>query len=203
MSTDFYVYGLIDPRTHMPFYIGKGRGYRLEAHQYESVFHNKLTLNVMNKLKRLGLAYNTLIFINGLTDDQAKTTERWLIAIYGRRIDKTGILTNATNGGEGTNGFKHTDDTRKNLSIVRKQKYKEGYVNPGRGKKRPDLAARNRAGVKQVVQLDKNGQTIATWPSITSAAIHYGVTVSNITQNANTAESHPNRTIKGFKWRWV
>lgn len=33
----YYVYALIDPRTDAPFYIGKGKGYRVAAHEAEAV----------------------------------------------------------------------------------------------------------------------------------------------------------------------
>jgi hypothetical protein len=32
----FYVYGLIDPRTNLPFYIGKGSGNRVDQHEVEA-----------------------------------------------------------------------------------------------------------------------------------------------------------------------
>lgn len=32
-----YVYMLVDPRTGVPFYVGKGRGERFAAHGYEAI----------------------------------------------------------------------------------------------------------------------------------------------------------------------
>lgn len=36
-----YVYALIDPRTAIPFYVGKGRGERFAAHGYEAMYNSE------------------------------------------------------------------------------------------------------------------------------------------------------------------
>lgn len=37
----FYVYALIDPRTFVPFYVGKGRGERFTSHGYEAMYDSE------------------------------------------------------------------------------------------------------------------------------------------------------------------
>ncbi|MBM9432497.1 GIY-YIG nuclease family protein [Flaviflexus equikiangi] len=37
----FYVYALLDPRTSVPFYVGKGRGDRFTSHGYEAMYDSE------------------------------------------------------------------------------------------------------------------------------------------------------------------
>jgi hypothetical protein len=49
-------------------------------------------------------------------------------------------LTNITNGGDASN---MNDYIRNKLSLIQKENYKNGFINPMKGKKRPDLLIRN------------------------------------------------------------
>ena len=46
---EFYVYEIIDPRDNKPFYIGKGRGYRMRCHLYSHILRKKSPKN--NRIK--------------------------------------------------------------------------------------------------------------------------------------------------------
>ena len=55
-NKQYYVYELIDPRTNLPFYIGKGKGKRIDQHEKEArkgIKHPKC--DVINDIKNSGL----------------------------------------------------------------------------------------------------------------------------------------------------
>jgi len=129
----FYVYHLIDPFTGFPFYVGKGTGNRMYDHE-------KLTLSekipnknpiLFRKIKKIILSNNILYkkILENLTENEAFLLEQSEIKKYGRMNDKTGILCNMTNGGEGISGHKHSYETKKRISILH-----SGKNNPFYGK---------------------------------------------------------------------
>ena len=94
---DFYVYGLIDPRDGLYYYIGKGCGGRSRHHFKPSELLKKTSKNAkIKKLKRLGYTPRDHIEIieDGLYEDDALTLEY-------NTINKLGIdsLTNVLPGG--------------------------------------------------------------------------------------------------------
>ena len=82
---DYYVYGLIDPRTNQIFYIGKGTGNRVFDHEKESQNSpdsDKLKLKTIYEINSLGLSVKKIIIINNLTEDKAFAAEAALINAF-------------------------------------------------------------------------------------------------------------------------
>lgn len=143
--TQFYVYKLIDPKTRKPFYIGKGSGDRMIHHElyhtknYKTSSHNNTLLkNKIAKVLRESeqIRYQQYFCKN---EQQAFSIETALISKYGRRNNKTGILCNMTEGGEGVSGH------------VRNEQWKEKHR----------IAAKKRR--RKINQYTKKGQFICTW----------------------------------------
>lgn len=90
------------------FYIGIGED---EGRAYKSNGRTKYWNNIVNKY-----GYIIEILITNISYDEAKIIEIGLIEYYGRRDLGTGILVNLTEGGDGSVGFKHSEETKSLLS---------------------------------------------------------------------------------------
>lgn len=100
-TREYYIYLHITLTTNKVFYIGKGKKDRYISKQNR----NKYWLNTVNKY-----GYYPLIYKDNLTEKEAFELEKELIIFYST-ITK---LTNLTNGGEGTSGYKYTEEQKKN-----------------------------------------------------------------------------------------
>lgn len=100
----FYVYAYVRHRDSKhgkagtPYYIGKGTGNRAWSH-----CNNDAIQPPTNKEMIVVLETN-------LTSLGALALERRMIRWYGRIDNKTGVLRNRTDGGEGTSGYKQSAD---------------------------------------------------------------------------------------------
>jgi hypothetical protein len=115
-----YVYTLVDPRNNLPFYVGKGSGERCNAHVVEAKYYVKrksLKLNKIRKLMRLGMEPIVIKLEENVSDKQALDLECLLIA---EMRDLGFNLTNMTDGGDGAQGYKHTEDHKQKMSDLQK-----------------------------------------------------------------------------------
>ncbi len=113
IEKNYNVYLLIDPRTQLPFYVGKGKGKRYSQHikEFEKQvdyfsriykFPNiQLSLKhlIFKELSELNLEYQHEV-IDNLTEEEAFLLEEALIAWFGRKVCGNGILTNLLSGGK-------------------------------------------------------------------------------------------------------
>lgn len=82
---DYYVYGLIDPRTNQIFYIGKGTGNRVFEHEKESLNSpnsDKLKLKTISEINSIGLDVKKIIINSNLTETEAFAAEAALINAF-------------------------------------------------------------------------------------------------------------------------
>lgn len=116
-STAYYVYLLLYPETGIPFYVGKGKGDRYSQHlqETEATTCNVFKYRVISQIRAEGREPVAQIYRCDLTEFDALELETYLIAQIGRRCSG-GTLTNLTNGGEGTSGYRFTEEQRKKLS---------------------------------------------------------------------------------------
>jgi len=101
----FFVY--VDSKPDgTPFYVGKGRHLRVQIKARANKHHAR----ICNKYPdwQRGLA-----FIGNEADALKK--EMQLIYEFGRVNSGTGTLCNLTDGGEGSSGFKHTEESKQKI----------------------------------------------------------------------------------------
>jgi hypothetical protein len=113
MSTyRFYVYAYIrskdssTAKAGTPYYIGKGCGKRAFKD------HNRTTHTPENKS-------DIIIIKENISEEEAFSLERILISKFGRVDQGNGILRNFTNGGEGSTGYLHNEQSKIKIKLAR------------------------------------------------------------------------------------
>lgn len=104
---DYYVYRHLKKDSRMPFYVGKGRGYRHTNLNYRSIFHKRI-------VEKHGVIIQ--IVATGLSSKEALELESKLIKLY-----RTHGLAeaNLTEGGEGRpSGYKVSNETKEKIRLA-------------------------------------------------------------------------------------
>jgi hypothetical protein len=109
------VYILHDPRTNRPFYVGKGKKYRVSSATINiNATGNALKKKFLQEIKNDNLSPIIEIVAEYESEIDAFAHEKQLIEKYGRIIKGNGILTNYSDGGDTSNsGWVPSSTTRK------------------------------------------------------------------------------------------
>lgn len=99
---------------------------------------NNFKQAVIKAIRTTGLEPGVRYLAENLTELEALQKEIELIALYGRRVDGTGILSNLTLGGEGVSGLQHTEETK---AKMRKPKKGSPHLMPKSAETREKIAA--------------------------------------------------------------
>ena len=128
---EYYTYAYLrEDRT--PYYIGKGQGNRAYRRNKKCIKPPK------DKSRIIYLKQN-------LTEEEAFKHEIYMIDVLGRKDNGTGILHNRTDGGEGTSGFIHSEESKRKIGEGRK-----GENNPNYGRTVSEETKRKISEAKKV-----------------------------------------------------
>ena len=115
MDNDYYIYFYLRSRDSAigkagtPYYVGKGK--------------NKRAYDRRRRLVPVPKDKNNIVFVlNNLTEEQAFQNEIDFISWYGRVDLNNGILRNLTDGGEGPSGAIRSEDYKRKMSELMKDK---------------------------------------------------------------------------------
>jgi hypothetical protein len=100
------------------FYIGIG--YKKDGKRHQRPHRKSGRNNIWNKIISK-TDWKWEIILDDLTLSEAQEKEKEFIKLYGRINLKTGTLSNLTDGGEGVEGLKLSDEVRYKLSLVPKK----------------------------------------------------------------------------------
>ena len=156
MNKSYYTYAYLR-ENKTPYYIGKGNKNRL--------YNSKRNCYLPKDKSRI-------IFLKqNLTEEEAFRHEIYMIAVFGRKDLRTGILRNMTDGGEGSSGairslsFKENlrkINTGKKLTEEHKEKLKLANIgknNPNYGK----IASKETKNKMKISQLGENHHSSNWW----------------------------------------
>ena len=106
------------------FYIGIGN---TEKRAYNKKNRTQYWKNIAKN------GYEVDILFNNISWEEACEKEKEFISLYGRKDRNLGTLINMTDGGGGTIGYKHTNETKEKIRLT-----STGENNPWYKKERPD-----------------------------------------------------------------
>lgn len=189
----FYVYELWNPLNNQIFYVGKGTKYnngyyRLSNHIKDARYAKSGKIKMSHKFRTiLKILENKQkpemkIVFESTDHNLIINKEKELIKHYGRRDNKTGILCNHTNGGEGALGIKHSE---------------EWLIN---------MRTNNIGGKivsKPIYSICSKTFNIVYYDSAQSASIVLFGSKKHRSNISNVATKHKNRISNGYYWRFV
>lgn len=234
MTHKHYIYIYCDPRkkgifkydgidiifNYEPFYVGMGYGYRYKRHVTN--YEIKLNYNTIKngKIKHIiegnfdPLKY-VIFYSENISRDEAIRLETLLIKILGRIDNKTGILSNLSDGGDGSSGIKSgfkgktyeeiygIEKAIKLKNEKRKKLIGNKFGGHNKGKVMSDEQKKNLSKIKSipVKQLDKNNNLIKIWDSCKEAANFLNISVSGIHNTLN--DNMPAKSAGGYRWEFT
>ena len=196
--------------TNKIFYIGIGKTKRRITSKDS---RNKYWKNIINKTR-----YDSEIIAENLTWEDACELESFLIQLYGRKDNNTGILSNMTDGGDGSKGFKHTEEFKEKIKIKMhnrkisdktRLKMSESAKNRPFSKNQIEILRNANLGKKlsenhklklskTVLQYDLNDNFIKEYKSLSEASKITNTQCGHISKVCKNIR----KTAGGYKWKY-
>lgn len=180
----YCVYRHIRLDTNKTFYIGVSTNIRRPYNQYD---RSQFWKNIISKSN-----YEVQILTTNLTKEEACELEIILISYYGRINNKTGILCNMTDGGEGTTNLIVSDKTKILQSEAKKKNPIKYWKGKNLSKKHIENLITNSGMAKKVINIE----TSEIYSSCRQCALINNFCYSSFAQRLNGIKE--NNTIFKF-----
>lgn len=194
-------------------YIGQSRNILKRWYSYKKSLKHSIGKKLLHSLLKYGFVNHNCEIIEILSNNisQNELNDREKFYILQQKVSGK-ILLNLTEGGEGSLGYKHTDEAKLKMKNSKKGKYK-GKDNPNYGKglfgennpmygfKRPEIGKRAKIyASKRVSQYTKTNVFIKQWSSISDAGEFLNIKIANISACALNKKNY--KTAGGFIWKY-
>ncbi len=171
------IYQITSPTGRV--YIGQSSDIDRRFKTYFKLKRNRIGTGIYNSLIKHGVDKHRFSILCILPTSANKYHLNEMEVLYISAAKKAGCrMLNMTNGGSGSYGFKHSEETKKRLTELGTD------INSGMA--------------KPVLQYDLSGNLIKEWNAIATASKYYGVSPTSISQNLRGI------TYKsaGFIWKY-
>jgi hypothetical protein len=121
MRMKFYIYLHRRPDTGAVFYVGRGKHYTRSTpyrRAYSVIKRNAIWQGIVDCNNG---QFIVEILLECFTANEVNQLEREAVAAFGKIIDGTGTLCNLTEGGEGVEGFSHSEEAKTKMALAHKQ----------------------------------------------------------------------------------
>jgi hypothetical protein len=202
----YYLYRHIRLDKNEPFYIGIGKvssnikDYSIDSEHYRRAYSN---INRNKHWRNIAQMTNYTVEILFESDNRQLIIQKEIefIALYGREDLKQGSLVNMTNGGEGRDGHKLSDETKTKMSVSAKRNITidrkiELVAQLNKNHPTKGRFGKNHFRSITVYQYDLFGNFIQHYESLSLAASQTNSHVSKISNCLNGKR----KTTNGYIW---
>lgn len=195
-------------------YIGQSFNIQKRFSVYKRLVKDSIGRKLYNSFAKYGVENHVFDVIQEFPKDILKKTLDNYESFYIRQFKETGhFLLNLTAGGDGSVGYKHTQDTKVKMKEAKVGKYL-GENNPNYGKglfgNRNGMYGKTRprqlieklrnTNFSPVIKCNTLGQSLEEYSSITEAAQKLNLKVSNISACCKNKKGY--KSAGGFVWRY-
>ena len=180
-----YLYRHIRLDKNEPFYIGIGSDLHYKR-AYQTKSRNKHWHNIVSKTE-----YDIEILIDNITWEEACKKEVEFIKLYGRKDLNSGILTNLTDGGEGTINVIVNESTRnligiKSRNLIRTENHCNNISKAKKGKQFSEDHKKKLSMARKGLTAEKVHNSVLVL-NATTGIFYYSINEAAKSQNVNPA----------------
>jgi len=205
------IYKITNPKGKV--YIGQSINIIKRFSSYKRLIKRSIGQKLYNSFLKYGVENHKFEIIHELPIDTEQCILDTYEILYISQFKECGVeMLNLTNGGEGSTGYKHNEESKKKMKKSKEGKYL-GSNNPNFGKglfgenngmygiKRPEVGIKAKEYSSKIVyQYDLNNILKKEWVSVSEAAASLNLKIANISACALNKPNY--KTAGGFIWKY-